>query len=285
MNNYLISVIVSCYNSEKTIDRTLLSILNNTYKNLEVIVVNDCSTDNSVEVAQSFNDSRIKIVNHKINKGAGWARDTGVKNATGDFISFVDSDDWISEDYYESLLKAHEENNSDITYAKLIPIVNGVEDTPYYHDNGPFEGVDKITHTMVGLYFLNNGLIKKSLFDTIDYNHSRFIEDTPTMMKLHYLANKIVYTNSGAYYYPQNEGSLIHSADNKKYRFFKILAMIDSYEYFKDKEPYNEIFSPQSIICEMLSLIDIDTNHECIKKYPEEFNRIRDFIKASIKTT
>ncbi|WP_157234834.1 glycosyltransferase family 2 protein [Methylosinus sp. LW4] len=96
MNSPLISIVIPAYNREKEIKRSLISVLNQTYSNIEVIVVDDNSHDNTIEEALSIGDKRIKIVRHSQNKGASAARNTGIKSAIGQLIAFQDTDDvWL----------------------------------------------------------------------------------------------------------------------------------------------------------------------------------------------
>ncbi|MFX1394281.1 MAG: glycosyltransferase family 2 protein [Promethearchaeota archaeon] len=95
-----VSIIIPCYNGEDTISRAIESILNQTYQGFEIIIVNDSSTDNSEEVIQNYQkkDKRIRYIKHNINRGAGAARNTGIKNSTGRFLAFLDVDDeWLNE--------------------------------------------------------------------------------------------------------------------------------------------------------------------------------------------
>ena len=104
--NELISVVVPVYNVENYLEKCVSSITNQTYKNLEIILVNDGSKDNSGAICDDLakNDSRIKVI-HKENGGLSDARNTGINVATGEYIGFVDSDDWIERDMYEQLYK------------------------------------------------------------------------------------------------------------------------------------------------------------------------------------
>ena len=86
---------MSCYNAEKTVARAIQSVLNQTYQDFELVIVNDCSTDNSEQVIKQFNDSRIKLINHSENKGAGLARRTAIANMSGDYMTFLDADDYL----------------------------------------------------------------------------------------------------------------------------------------------------------------------------------------------
>ncbi len=110
--NKKVSVIIPLYNAEKYIGRTLQSVLNQTYDNLEIIIVDDESPDNSVQVCQRFTDPRIKIV-HQKNRGLPGARNTGIRNAKGEYIAFMDADDiWLPEKLAKHI--AHLESNSDV---------------------------------------------------------------------------------------------------------------------------------------------------------------------------
>ena len=108
----LISVVVPVYNVEKYIDRCLNSIINQTYRKLEIIIVNDGSTDNSRKIIDKFSkmDSRIIVID-KNNGGLSEARNVGINAATGDYITFIDSDDFVSYDYIEYLYSLIEKYN------------------------------------------------------------------------------------------------------------------------------------------------------------------------------
>ena len=100
----LVSVIVPIYNVEKYIEKCLKSIINQSYRNLEILLINDGTTDNSMEIVKKYiNDKRIKIINQK-NQGVSEARNNGLKNATGNYIMFVDSDDWLDFNCIEKCL-------------------------------------------------------------------------------------------------------------------------------------------------------------------------------------
>ena len=112
----LISVIVPIYNVEKYLDRCVDSIINQTYKNLEIILVDDGSPDNCLAICDSWaeKDRRIKVI-HKENGGVSSARNSALDIASGDYIGFVDSDDWIEPDMYEILIKNAKKYDADIS--------------------------------------------------------------------------------------------------------------------------------------------------------------------------
>lgn len=111
----LVTVVLPIYNVEQYLDRCINSVVNQTYKNLEIILVDDESPDNCPKMCDEWAkmDSRIKVI-HKKNQGLGYARNTGIDSATGEYIYFVDSDDYIAMDTIELAYKAAAENNADI---------------------------------------------------------------------------------------------------------------------------------------------------------------------------
>lgn len=111
----MISVIVPIYNVEKYLDECLASIVNQTYKDIEIICVNDCTLDNSINIVKKYMrmDSRVKLINHERNRGLGGARNTGIRYAQGEYIAFVDSDDSLELTMYEKMERAMRENEVD----------------------------------------------------------------------------------------------------------------------------------------------------------------------------
>ena len=124
MNQPLLSVIVPCYNVEKYVEKCIRSILRQSYKNIEVICVNDASPDGSKEILEKLasEDKRIKIIMHEHNKGLFHARLTGVSAAVGEYLAFVDSDDYVSCDWFRPLIKRAEETKADITLGNIVEI-------------------------------------------------------------------------------------------------------------------------------------------------------------------
>ena len=126
--NSLISVIVPVYNVEKYLPQCLNSIINQTYKNIEVVLVDDGSTDDSGNICEEYkkNDERIIVV-HQKNSGLSAARNVGIEISTGEYITFIDSDDYISPDYIENLYSALEQYSADIAICDLKKVSEKVE--------------------------------------------------------------------------------------------------------------------------------------------------------------
>ncbi len=122
--NPKVSVIIPAYNVEKYIEQCLESVLNQTYKNLEVIIIDDCSTDNTYKILKEYarNDNRIRLYRQNKNGGASRARNTGMKYTTGDYLYFIDSDDWIDLNYISEMVKAAKKSDADIIINKNISL-------------------------------------------------------------------------------------------------------------------------------------------------------------------
>ena len=116
MKGTLVTIVIPAYNASRTVTNTIRSIIGQTYENIEIIVVNDGSTDNTIDIVRQLSNSdyRIRIIN-KINEGVSVARNIGIYEAKGEFISFVDSDDWVERDYVETLLSALQTYNADVS--------------------------------------------------------------------------------------------------------------------------------------------------------------------------
>lgn len=248
-NDVKISVVITAYNVEKYIKKCLDSILNQTYKNIEIIVVEDCSTDNTLKIVMDLQKTDtafpINIIQHKENLGAGMARRNGIKAATGDYVMLVDSDDWLNSDYIEHLVQRQEETDADIVGGGIAYYYE--EDDHYKTETyGTRVSTDfqKFKDYQNGrIVFLNNKIVRRSMYDKVEYCDRRYVEDTPVIMKLLYYANKVAYINEAGYNYLQRSGSLCHESSKWKHQLFSALCCAELIEWFKDKPaPYNNIF-------------------------------------------
>ena len=121
-NEYKISIIMPVYNTEQYFDRCIQSVLDQSYKNIELIVVDDCSPGNIRDMIQEYLalDTRVSFISHEKNEGLFKARLTGAKRASGDYIAFIDSDDYVSMDYYHTLLDRAVAEQADITIVHTV---------------------------------------------------------------------------------------------------------------------------------------------------------------------
>lgn len=141
LNNPLVTFVVTSYNYENYIEKTLESIKNQTYDNFEIIVVDDCSNDNSVNIIQEFisknPDLKIKLIEHDENKGQLWAYLTGLKAAEGVFVSFIDSDDMLVKDFAKTHIRVHLAASVAFTSAQIIEIDEKDEIHTTYSTSSP----------------------------------------------------------------------------------------------------------------------------------------------------
>ena len=121
-----ISIIIPVYNVEKYLSRCLESVINQSYKNIEIIIVNDGSTDNSFDICNKYKkkDKRVILIDQN-NQGLSGARNTGLKHATGEYICFIDSDDYVEKDYVEYLYKLIVKDDYDLnSIVEIVPSVD-----------------------------------------------------------------------------------------------------------------------------------------------------------------
>lgn len=232
----MISIIMSAYNAEKTIKKAIISVLNQKYKNFELIIINDCSTDNTLNIINQFKDNRIRVINNKYNLGAGMSRRIGVENITGNYTLMLDSDDYLSKDCLSTLM-SYTKYNADIIIPGCI-----IEDEKYNtikikksefkieKDDDKFKPNKEDTKR-----FLNCMLVNSKLWDKVVYSHRRYIEDTPTLYKLMFFANKVINIPYAGYHYVQNSSSLCHTSSKLKHAIYTTLVAKDLIEFRKQQ--------------------------------------------------
>lgn len=244
-----ISVIIPVYNSEKNIKKTVNSILNQTYQNIEIILVDDGSTDNSYAICKKYSKkyNNIKVYTKK-NEGPGPARNLGIRHANGEYIGFVDSDDFIHKKMYEDMMCAAIKDEIDIVQCGFKKVneegielytVNLVEKREIiegnYNTSLEYARWSKINS------FLCNKIFKKELFDKIELPSLFYGEDQVALVKLFNKSQRVLLIPEPYLYYVQNEDSLFHQDFNLK-QLDSITSGKMMYEYhennFKDLMPY-----------------------------------------------
>ena len=184
----LVSVVVPIYNVELYLKECVDSILSQTYKNIEVILVDDESPDLCGKICDDYAamDGRIKVV-HKKNGGLSDARNAGMKVATGDLITFVDSDDYISKDFMKILFEAMSENNSDIAIANMKRTSRRDDkNTVIDWKVSSYKNEDALIRMLYGTPFGTSAcgkLFKRSLFTGVEFPYGKFSEDLFTIYK------------------------------------------------------------------------------------------------------
>lgn len=271
-----ISVVITAYNVEPFISTCINSVLKSEHEDLEVVVVEDCSTDNTKERIEEIEDKRIKVVYNEENVGAGMSRRIGIQNSTGDYVITVDGDDYVAPEFIGDLAKCAEETKADIVSGGITVLRDekvGAYDI-YCYGNRIVTGPEKITEFFgEKIVFLNNKIVKRELYDTVPYSSRRFIEDTPTVAPLLYLAKSTAYVNTVGYIYRQHPSSLCHQSTPFKNTLYRALCAKDLYNWFKDKEEvYKGMFGISLFLEWAQKLSQIRKTDEDIKKYQAEWN-------------
>lgn len=216
VKNEIISIVVPVYNVEKYLPECIDSLISQTYSNIEIILVNDGSTDNSGEICDNYSkiDNRIKVI-HKENGGLSDARNEGLKNISGKLIMFIDSDDYIDRNLVETLYKNLIKEQADISIsAYSILLKNKTKDicTPNtYLTLNNKESIDYMYRLKYYSPMINSKLFKVELFDNIYFPVGKLCEDQYTLYKLLYKTKKVVFDSNAKYYYRQRKSSIINS--------------------------------------------------------------------------
>lgn len=217
MNNK-VSVIVSVFNTEEFLPRCLDSIMNQTYKNFELICVDDNSSDNSLSILEEYakSNSNIKIIKNELNRGQSFCKNKALECATGDYISFVDSDDFVSSDFLEGMISVAIKKNTDIVMCDLL-----LEDKKLRRYNKRLLKTGSYSSLWEKLSILKNGSCCDKLFKfelikkyNIEFPIGCLYEDNEFLLKAIYYANKIRTTQNSCYYYCYNPKSTTRKKTN-----------------------------------------------------------------------
>ncbi|GAA0796577.1 hypothetical protein GCM10008910_17620 [Faecalicatena orotica] len=214
----LISVIIPVYNVDTYLETCVDSVLGQSYKNLDVILVDDGSTDLSSSICDEYkkNDKRVQVI-HKTNGGLSDARNYGIDIAKGIYITFVDSDDFVSVDYIDTLFKLISENNADISICKNIKFSEDEENIQLKAKNNKeiicFNNLMAMQDLFYQKHIENSAwgkLYKSELFTNVRYPIGKLYEDMGTTYKLLYKARKVIWSSAEKYYYLQRENSIMN---------------------------------------------------------------------------
>ncbi len=271
-----ISIVITAWNVENYIEKAITSCIDQTFKDLEIIIVEDCSTDSTPKIIEGLSkkDSRIRVVKNKTNQGAGMSRRIGIQNTTGEYVLLLDGDDWLNPDFIESLEKRAVETGADIVSGGIIVRhPEGAYDATSY-GNIDCEGIDKVLKFWKErIVFMNNKLIRKSLHLQVPYCHRRFIEDTPVIIPQLYLANKVSYVDNIGYNYRMQQDSLTHKASPFKYALYRCLCAQDIIKFFEehDKTYLEKIPIAKQYAANVTQLKQIKPTPEMVEEFKEDW--------------
>ena len=270
----LITVIINVYNGEKFINKCLDCIINQTYKNLEILIVNDGSTDNTLKICKSYKDKRIRIITTE-NLGLSLSRNIGIDNAKGEYLYFIDVDDFIEPDTIEYLYNLCKKYDVKMSSCRAIEVYN-------FHSlvDNKKEKIDILSsEEMLKKILLSedvavaiwNKLIHTSLFDNVRFEH-RIANDVVVTYKLVLLVDNIVYSNKIKYYYLKHGNSITHRNNADR--------AIDLYEATLERYYYIKNIYPDLIENEIGTIIRIMYTYFNEKEKVQNYLKKQEFTKV-----
>ncbi len=243
MNSPLISVVIPVYKVEAYLDRCVESVIGQSYRNLEIILVDDGSPDRCGEMCDAWaqKDARIRVL-HQVNAGLGAARNRGTEAATGDYVSYVDSDDYLSPDAIELLLRLLREQNADIACGGCCSVAR--EEQAVFDRSGEervrvFTG-EEACMTLQGweLYMPMvtawGKLFPRALLLEEPFTEGRLHEDESTTFRLYFRCRHVALSSRAVYAYYQNPDSIMHSRSERSQRD-TLLAYSEQIRFFRSK--------------------------------------------------
>jgi glycosyltransferase involved in cell wall biosynthesis len=251
-NEIIISVVVPVYNTSQYLDECIGSIVNQTLKEIEIICVNDASTDNSLEVLESWmqKDPRITVVDFKVNKRQGAARNAAIKLARGQYIGMIDSDDYITEDMYQTLLDNTDNYTADIVVGNLYATHSDSDVLERNFNAVMTDIIDIKKSVLLNRCRMVTNIIKKELFDKYDlwYPEGLTYEDNANVAPLFLVANKIniCYNDNPFYFYRINNQSTVRAMNNPSCwdrlitaeMFVDHTKRLNQYDFFSEEIDY-----------------------------------------------
>ena len=280
----LISIIVPVYNVEKYLVKCIESLIGQTLKDIEIILVNDGSTDQSGDICDKYKikDKRIKVI-HKKNGGLSDARNTGIDIAIGKYIAFVDSDDWVDMQMFKKMYEMANKNKVDIVQCNYIEA--------YDENNIGFYELEHITkytseQILEELYGQNyvktvvvwNKIYKRELFEDIRFPKGKLHEDEFTIHKILYKAKSIIDTNVPMYYYRQRADSIMNSKFSIK-RLDLIEALEERRKFFKENKLNKLVKLTERNICGLMKYFNMKLLQSDISDNKIVITRIKNHMK------
>lgn len=282
----LISIIIPVYKVEKYLEKCIQSVINQTYENLQIILVDDGSPDNCGKICDEYakKDHRIEVI-HKSNGGLSDARNKGLEIAKGEYIGFVDSDDYIESDMYEVLYNLLKQYNIDVSICNFYTVSQG-KIAIKNADNGikEYNRIEILKEILLDNNIQSyawNKLYKKELFNEIKYPVGKKYEDIGTTFYLLEKCNKVVVTGKPEYYYINRQGSIVNNVTESTITDYIELIM-QRYDYIeeniKELSSYNKDYLKRILRTaeqDIKSLKEVGDYTK--KKYEELYNKVQKF--------
>ncbi len=251
-NNIKVSIVLPVYNVEPFIGQCLDSLINQTLKEIEIILINDCSTDSSGKICDEYaaKDNRIVVVHNKKNIRQGLSRNKGIEIAQGEYIGFIDPDDWVDLDFYEKLYSTAKKNKSDIVKTEPIKIFSdGSKEIQPDLNKQIRKGRKKRMSTFLLFTYEHwSAIFKREIItkNSVNYPSIRNGEDIVFLLRTTYYSSSISVISGTYYYYRQHSNSTVNVRGKIYFesilQYFKLyLDFINSHEM--DENHYNLVFT------------------------------------------
>lgn len=275
-----ISIVMSAYNAEKYVKAAVMSCVGQTHADTELIVVEDKSTDGTLAVLEALQMVYgFRLIRHETNMGAGKSRRDGIEAATGDYVITVDSDDTIEPDFIETLVRKAEETDADIVSGGITIIRSDDYKEVKCFREKTSTGIQKFLDYNDGkIVFLNNKIVRRSLYDKVPYSTRRYCEDTPTIFPLLYFANMVAYADTQGYNYLQHGASLCHTVDEFEQALYKALCCKDCMMFFSDKEPECKGLVTMGQFTGYMRKLKANLTPEAIEKHKDEYCELMTYL-------
>ncbi len=277
----MISIIVPVYNMQSYLKRCINSIINQTYKNMQIIIIDDGSTDESGKICDYFStmDNRVSVL-HGYHRGTSAARNIGLRYAVGEFIGFVDSDDYIASDMYETML-CYMDNETDVTCCGRRCIMNKEKNYNAYclgtvHKFSTQEAIEELLLHRNISFSVCTKLFRKKLFQNISFPVGKNCEDLPVTYSLLKNSRNICHIGTAKYYNFYREHSRSSHHDDTRWMDYVIFVrdiLIDVKEQFPNLEKQAEA---RYLLNAMITLYGISQNEN---NYAKEKSRLEKMLR------
>ena len=282
MSKEKISIVIPCYNVEKYVEKCIKSIMNQTYSELEVIVIDDKSTDGTYDVLlklkKEYNDRFILLQNEK-NSGLAYTRNFGVKKATGKYIGFIDSDDYVAPDYYEVLAEKILNDKSDLVVNDIQLVDESGNNIGNVVKSCILDEVSKVSIIDNGLAASAcNKLLRKDLLLKYPFLEGKINEDVASIIPIIVHSDKISYTDKAVYNYVQRHNSIQNSKfSEKRFDMFDSIKVClgrisddSNYETYRDIILLHQLLEIYIYI--LIEINDEDERYNLISKFIDKLN-------------
>lgn len=256
----LVGIIITAYNMEQYLEQAVRSAASQTYDRLRIYIVEDCSTDGTLNIANELADELntpdaahalgreadyVHILQHSENAGAGQARRTGIDQALkdgADFILTLDADDWLDADFIQALVDRQQETGAPIVSGGITVEKGGGEWEKTCYGTHLLTGVERVTRFWgERIVFMNNKIIHRSVAEQVPYCTRRFIEDTPTIIPMLCVADSVAYCETTGYHYRMQADSLTHTSSPLRYAIYRALCADDLMQFFASRPDAEEL--------------------------------------------